>query len=549
MQVQPPLSVIAMRRSVSILGIVLASGTYVSGALVACGDAESPPNGSAKDGASPGDGGGGGGGGGATSDARTQGDAGDGGRSGDAGDGGRSGDGGDGGDLGEGGVVRAPPAEDCTPAPGHDCVRDISGYDDGFTTTMCAVVDRDGARGQVECWGGGWSKPTSDAFPLGGKVNRFRVGPVAIDDSNPFFEDSAALRPVRLVAPHVATKVVIGITSLCTLDQGGAVRCWGANDLGQRGDKSPSTTVSDWTRTPTLEAAITVSLDSWSACATTSAGLLCWGENYFGQLLLPGDLVVSPTVVPAVDFAVQQLQGSIGSWFASRPLAASAPLTTWGYDVGAPPSTGNIVTPRFVPNGRGVTGIFRFSVASGVILATTQSAPTSVFVWPEVFDFSFQGSGYLADGLRAPPPAEPTSDPVAIDFPEAVVDVNLASETNVSGEPGSFTACALLASGKIMCWGDNTQGQCGIAPSDPANSTYGTYKFITTPTQVPLPAGAAAAVQLATAGTATCARLADGALACWGKGEAVGAGNNAPEKVRTVKVYQFVPPTFVTEWQ
>jgi alpha-tubulin suppressor-like RCC1 family protein len=72
----------------------------------------------------------------------------------------------------------------------------------------------------------------------------------------------------------------------------------------------------------------------------------------------------------------------------------------------------------------------------------------------------------------------------------------------------AFHACALLADGTVRCWGLNDWGQIG-------NGARGVNA--STPAQV---VGLAGAVQVAVGGFHTCARFANGTLACWGANDA-----------------------------
>jgi alpha-tubulin suppressor-like RCC1 family protein len=65
--------------------------------------------------------------------------------------------------------------------------------------------------------------------------------------------------------------------------------------------------------------------------------------------------------------------------------------------------------------------------------------------------------------------------------------------------------CVRLLSGEVSCWGENEQGQLGIAPGDD----------VLTPSSV---TGITDAVEVAAGYRATCVRRADGTVACWGGG-------------------------------
>lgn len=68
---------------------------------------------------------------------------------------------------------------------------------------------------------------------------------------------------------------------------------------------------------------------------------------------------------------------------------------------------------------------------------------------------------------------------------------------------GNVHSCALLAEGRVACWGDNEHGELG--PGIDADADVGEHR-------VP------GAVGLIANGWRTCARLADGTHTCWGKG-------------------------------
>lgn len=95
--------------------------------------------------------------------------------------------------------------------------------------------------------------------------------------------------------------------------------------------------------------------------------------------------------------------------------------------------------------------------------------------------------------------------------PDEVADapVSLGAEA-VSVVAGLEHTCALLESGSVRCWGSNVDGQLGygvdVAPSD-------------VPAQLgDVPLGGRA-VELAAGARHTCARLAGGALRCWGNND------------------------------
>jgi alpha-tubulin suppressor-like RCC1 family protein len=83
---------------------------------------------------------------------------------------------------------------------------------------------------------------------------------------------------------------------------------------------------------------------------------------------------------------------------------------------------------------------------------------------------------------------------------------------------GRFTTCARAADGGVMCWGDNSNGQLGLAPDASLSRS--------SPVAV---AGLGAAVQVETSIAMSCARLTGGEVRCWGAnvGSQLGRGQDA----------------------
>jgi len=93
--------------------------------------------------------------------------------------------------------------------------------------------------------------------------------------------------------------------------------------------------------------------------------------------------------------------------------------------------------------------------------------------------------------------------------PRAGEAPSAAAATAFGGEPvlqlalGAYHTCALTASGRVACWGDNQRGQLGE----------GELQSSAVPVWVP---GLDDVVELRSSDAATCARRRAGAVACWG---------------------------------
>jgi alpha-tubulin suppressor-like RCC1 family protein len=145
------------------------------------------------------------------------------------------------------------------------------------TEHVCALT----ARGAVKCWG------QNGVGQLGDGTTEDRSVPVNV---------SALERGV--------TAVVAGENHTCAVTGSGAVKCWGANNRGQLGNGT--TTSSATPNSAPVEAVVladhaaSVAVGSLDTCVlTTASGVKCWGGNRHGQL---GDGTTTDSLVP-VDVA------------------------------------------------------------------------------------------------------------------------------------------------------------------------------------------------------------------------------------------------------
>jgi alpha-tubulin suppressor-like RCC1 family protein len=116
--------------------------------------------------------------------------------------------------------------------------------------------------GGLVCWG------RNVHSQLGDGTSTNRTGPVPV---------------VGLTSGVAATSA--GSSHTCALTSGGGVACWGYNSSGQLGD---GTTMTRSTPTPVIDLAsgVVAIAAGWEhTCAlTTGGGVVCWGDNSFGQL-------------------------------------------------------------------------------------------------------------------------------------------------------------------------------------------------------------------------------------------------------------------------
>ncbi len=216
-------------------------------------------------------------------------------------------------------------------------------------------------------------------------------------------------------------------------------------------------------------------------CAILSSGQAgCWGSNVTGQLGGPGPMYSStPAVVPSLGSAVALAAGSNFTC----TLLADHTVTCWGANgsgqtgaaasqVSGPARVGGIVDAQ--------------AIAAGAEHACALLADGKVKCWGN------NEQGQLGNGATAN-----SSAPVEAS--------GLANATSIAA--GGRHTCALAADGSAWCWGSNNSGQLGNANTEPA------------PTPVRVAGLGAAAKGLAAGINHTCALLADGSVACWGRNQ------------------------------
>jgi cysteine-rich repeat protein len=284
-------------------------------------------------------------------------------------------------------------------------------------------------------------------------------------------EPAAAPIPSARCTPSRVLSLSLGDQHTCALYNGGYVRCWGDNTLGElglghtdfEGNNLPYqlTDRSGGTAGPIAfvggGGVTALAAGNGFTCAVLSDGTVqCWGDNNLGQLG----------------------QGS------ATPV--------------------HIALPVVVPLGQPATGI---TVSRNQGLACAILVDGSVRCWGE------NAGGALGLGNA-------TTEPSLTMTPAEFGPVSLG--TSASALASGNGACALLTDGTIRCWGDNHFGELGQANNTALSlamvpSAYGV---------VPLPSGRKA-VSISMGSAFACARLDDGTAQCWGHNNAgqLGLGN------------------------
>jgi alpha-tubulin suppressor-like RCC1 family protein len=334
-----------------------------------------------------------------------------------------------------------------------------------------------------------------------------------------------------------ATAVAAGGSSTCAL-AGDAVRCWGANDLGQRGaaggDSSTPMQVAGL-----ASGATQVVVGGAHACALVSGEVWCWGSNGQGQL---GAAASSGARTPAVVAGLGSVTGlAAGGAFTCARTASS--VLCWGQDdVGqlgdgggaarsTPTAIAGVTSPRALAaggrhacalgaeglvcwgadeSGQAGNGKFATSALPGVTEQANQS-PSFVGLGGDHGCVGF-GSGALSCfGLDSSSQLGDRGTQ-SRNQPTRVLS---ASALGVAA--GRARTCARLSGGGLRCWGANDSGKLGLGD--------------TAPRDAPADLSLAGVQDLALGSDHSCALLDGGGLRCWGKNDRgqLGAGSALPQ--------------------
>jgi alpha-tubulin suppressor-like RCC1 family protein len=360
---------------------------------------------------------------------------------------------------------------------------------------------------------------------------RYEKNPFSADTDNDTVAD----------ADEVAVQVSGRGDHTCIVLFSGKVRCWGANDAGQLGDggaqnSSTSVLVNGVTNATTIRTS-----ETHSCAQLQGGGVQCWGSNasqeidvatlagasdvqiaFFiscgirsnGQPLCVGDQTnpmmqyqnsVVVAIGPGAYHSCVVVSGGEVSCY-SNPLDLNSNLYgQLGNNSVAPPLLGPVSVVNINPP---------TTVAVAVAVGTSHSCALlqdkTVKCWGKNDLSQLGNSGAGATSL------------VAIDVGTIVDAAAIAV--------GAFHNCALQESGGVLCWGSNTSGQLGNGGnSDPRND----------PVQV---SGITNAISISGGESHSCAVLANGRVKCWGRNSSGQLGNSdvpttGTENLSRVPVY------------
>ena len=230
----------------------------------------------------------------------------------------------------------------------------------------------------------------------------------------------------------------------CALTGGGAVKCWGENNVGQLGDGTVGTN-----RLTPVDVAglaggvVAIAAGGVHTCALTSGGAVkCWGYNYAGQL---GDGTVGTTRLTPVDVAglASGVVAIAAGGSHTCALTRGGAVKCWGENASAQLGDGTVGASRLTP-------IDVVGLASGVVAIAAGGSHTCALTRGGAAKcWGRNDDGRLGDG---------TVRTIRL----APVDVVGLASGVAAISAGYAHTCALTSGGAAKCWGDYEYGQLGI---------------------------------------------------------------------------------------
>ena len=354
----------------------------------------------------------------------------------------------------------------------------------------------------VVCWGSNDGGQLGDGMMVSGHSEP-RDHPPASDLD--YSATPVAVSNVSGASLSGVTSIACGSNFACAL-HGGDVSCWGT--MGSNGALGLAESLE-------LEGATAVYAGIHHACARVGSDYRCWGENSFNFAVYPGvdlrfdrrmgsDIVSTSTPVLAPDFA-----GSTGLEVGSVFTCSLECGGVYCQGVSEGAVCGNTPIP-----GMEVPVLVANRVVDGVPSDMHAGLFHACLLRDGVVS-CWGGNGYQALGrdddtqlcqTTGSDRCRPNATPITLPTGSTLRFTQLAHGV-------AATSCAMDATGRVYCWGQNDLGQAG-AMNEPGHD----WTRLTTPVQVAGPTDLQA-LEVAVGASSTCARANSGEVLCWGQND------------------------------
>ena len=292
----------------------------------------------------------------------------------------------------------------------------------------------------------------------------------------------AAPAPPRLAAGGGHTCAVMG---------NGAVQCWGNDGSGQLGDGLRIDRATP-APVPGLMGAWAIATGAAHTCVALADGRVqCWGDNRYGQL---GDGTLRRRLSPVeVRGVVSAVSVSAADHF-SCALLRSGRVKCWGNNANGELGNGRTSLRRYS------TPVLVRGLTHAVQISSAGDHSCALITSGKVKCWGSDPYGQLGYGTPRAVTIRGVAGATAVASGGGAIAVNIA-------ENNSEYSCAVVAGGRIRCWGDNRAEQLGTAGIRETESPV-------------LVRGMRGATEVVAGVNHTCAIFNGGSLACWGDNRA-----------------------------
>jgi alpha-tubulin suppressor-like RCC1 family protein len=259
---------------------------------------------------------------------------------------------------------------------------------------------------------------------------------------------------VPLGSGITATDLFAGGAASCALTSDNRLTCWGRNHMGQIGN---GTTQVNGGVAPTAASNIPTSFvpahvdpGGRHVCAAATAGAVwCWGDDNRNQLGTAADGAVAVNVPGPVDTVTGARSVATGLEY-SCAVGTDTTVACWGRNNLGQLGRGSLTPATSAAPVTVTVGASVAKVAAGKAFACALTTGGAVWCWGD------NAAGQVGDANAASPRA-------------SAVQVSGLGGTAVDVVAGGSHACAVLSTGDVRCWGDNSFGQLGMGGADYGN--------------------------------------------------------------------------------
>jgi alpha-tubulin suppressor-like RCC1 family protein len=262
---------------------------------------------------------------------------------------------------------------------------------------------------------------------------------------------------VPLGADRAVASLAAGLYHTCALLRDGGVVCWGDNRFGQLGvggGSAPGSTANlAFTPVALGEAARALSAGAYHTCAVLVSGAVrCWGWNDFGQVSSGDPSTGDPAASPLVTVAVPPAQAVAAGGFHSCALLQTGAVSCWGLGYAGRLGVAVDVHHPVVAPGT-VVDLGPGRRARAIAAGATHTCAL-------LDDFSVKCWGFNVDGELGLGDTSNRGDDEALgaDLPRVALGGDPVSRLSV----GANHSCVVQAA-NIKCWGLNgNSGRLGV---------------------------------------------------------------------------------------